>query len=160
MPRLDRRRFGFAQKHRTYLVLRNVRDRILRRDCKLVSALVPRPVIRNKYCIRTNRSDHANLEGDRATPRFGRSPFALFESKFSGEHWVNFYEWVGTLINQGTNSPGLCPREKVTDHTPRREHQWIVRVGVLGWRTILRNIETRPAIRKVKGPLSLRDRVP
>ena len=98
--RLDRRRFGFAQTYRTYLVLRNVRDRILRGDRQLVSASLPCPVIGNKNRIRPNRSHHTNFEGDRATPGFRRSPVALFESKFSSKDRVK------------TSLPGLIGRRR------------------------------------------------
>ena len=48
----------------------------------------------------------------------------------------------------------------MADHAARGQHQWVFGIGLLNGRGVFDHVEVRLAIREVKGPLTLRHRVP
>ena len=104
----------------------------------------------NENGIRPNGLDHLSTQGNFTPPGCNRRPVAFVDVQRASQLRVNLDARFRILIDQGTDSSCLRPREKMADNTAGRENDRILIVHVFRRRRVFCDIESRFAIRKVE----------
>src|SRR5262245_52164240 len=154
------RAVGAAEADRADLVLGDLADGILSRDGQLVGALRSRPVVGDEDRVRPDGGHHLGLEGHRAPARLRGGPVPVGDAQLLGEPRMQLDARLGVLLHQRADPPGLGAGEELTHDAAGGEDQRVLRVHILGGRTVLGDVEPRLSVREVEGAGALRDGVP
>src|SRR5215469_7907118 len=150
------RAVGAAEANRADLVRGDLAGRVLRRDGQLVGALRSGPVIGDEDGVRPDGGHHLGLEGHRATARLRGGPLPVGDAQLLGEPRVQLDAWLGVLLHQRADPPGLGSGEELADHPAGGEDQRVLGVHFLGGRAVLGNVEARLSVREVERAGALR----
>src|SRR5262245_51305083 len=157
--RVPRRAVGFAHAAAAHFVLRDLADRILRRNRQPVRALVAWPVVRDEDRVRTNRGDHHRAQCNCAATGLRSRPFAVAYTDLVRQPRVHLEAGFRVLIDERPNPARLRAGQEMADDTPGRQKEWVLNARIIDGRAIFGDVEPRLAVGKVKRPCPLRDRV-
>src|SRR5581483_6356664 len=148
-------RFGATDTTTADFVLRNFRNRILRRDRELIRTFLSGPVVRDKDRVRADGGDDHRLEGDRAATGFGGGPIVVLDAELFREARVDLDSRLRVLIDQRADASGLRAGEKLADDSAGRQEDRVFGADVVHRSAVVRDVEAGLAIREVKWPRAL-----
>jgi hypothetical protein len=64
-------------------------------------------MVRDEYCVRTDRRHYHGLQGDLASTRGHGHPVAVLYLGLLSEAWMDFQPWIWILIEQAADSARL-----------------------------------------------------
>src|SRR5262245_7928116 len=156
---IGRRLGGLADAAAADFVLRNLADWILRGNRQSVRALITGPVIRDEDGVRPDRGDDHRPERNSPTPCLGDRPLSVLNAQLGCKTRMHLDAWFGILIDERTDAPRLCSGQKLADHTSGCQKQRVLVARVINGGTVISDVESRLAVREVKRPVTLRDRI-